>query len=70
MQSKHLIEPDQLASLTGKILLLDLCSDQQYQHGHIPGAIHVSPAELIDGRPPAPGRLPDENRLKELFSRA
>ena len=69
MKSKHLIEPAELDSLSGKILLIDLCSDQQYAHAHIPGAIHVSPSELVDGRPPAPGRLPDQSRLNILFSR-
>jgi thiosulfate/3-mercaptopyruvate sulfurtransferase len=66
---QHLIEPSELGSLSGKILLIDLCSDLQYSQGHIPGAVHVSPSELVDGRPPVPGRLPEKHRLDELFSR-
>jgi thiosulfate/3-mercaptopyruvate sulfurtransferase len=66
---QHLIEPAELADLTGPVLLVDLCSDRQYQQGHIPGAVHVSPAELVAGRPPVPGQLPDQHRLGELFSR-
>lgn len=65
----HLIEPSELDSLSGNILLIDLCSDLQYSQGHIPGAVHVSPSELVDGRPPVPGRLPEKHRLDELFSR-
>jgi hypothetical protein len=33
------------------------------------GAIHVAPAELVCGTPPATGQLPGVTRLEELFSR-
>lgn len=66
---QHLVEPRELGNLSGDLLLVDLCSDQQYLSGHIPGAVHVSPPELMDGRSPAPGRLPDKPRLDALFSR-
>ena len=63
-----LIEPRELADLDGDLLIVDLCSEQQYAAGHIPGAIHVSPAALMCGTPPAPGKLPEKQRLDELFS--
>jgi len=69
MTHTRLIEPEQFNSLQGKILLIDLCSDQQYLQAHIPGAVHVSAGELLNGQPPAPGKLPDNERLNRMFSR-
>ncbi|MCK9502597.1 MAG: rhodanese-like domain-containing protein [Porticoccaceae bacterium] len=66
---QHLIEPEELQATTDPVLIIDLCNDHQYLQGHIPGAVHVSAAEIMDGRPPAPGRLPDKHRLDKLFSR-
>ena len=37
--------------------------------GHIPGSVHVAPAELVGGIAPATGRLPDVERLNGLFGR-
>ena len=51
------------------LLIVDLCSDEQYRLGHIPGAVHVAPRELVLGEPPAPGRLPHKEQLDALFSR-
>lgn len=65
----HLVEPRELAQLQGDLLIIDLCNDQQYLRGHIPDAVHVSPGELMDGHPPAPGKLPEKHRLDALFSR-
>ncbi len=48
---------------------VDLCKEQLYQRAHIPGAIHVSPSQLMRGEVPAPGKLPDAARLNTLFSR-
>ena len=39
------------------------------RHGHIDGAVHVAPAELVSGIAPATGQLPDLARLEALFSR-
>lgn len=66
-----IVEPDELhANLEQpNLLLIDLCNDQQYLAGHIPGAIHVSPSELVSGAPPAPGKLPGIERIHQLFSR-
>jgi thiosulfate/3-mercaptopyruvate sulfurtransferase len=51
------------------LLIVDICRDENYTQGHIPGAIHISPADLIAGIPPAVGRLPDIGKLEQLFSR-
>jgi thiosulfate/3-mercaptopyruvate sulfurtransferase len=40
-----------------------------FERAHIPGAVLVTPAELVDGRPPATGRLPDLERLTALIAR-
>ncbi|MGK2914247.1 MAG: sulfurtransferase [Porticoccaceae bacterium] len=52
-----------------RLLIVDLCGDTLYQHTHIPGAVHVSPVELLSGEAPAVGRLPSVGRLNALFSR-
>ena len=51
-----------------KLLLVDVSSPESYRQGHIPGAIHLPPAVLQHGAPPAPGRLPGPERLGEIFS--
>jgi len=70
---QHLIEPSELKTIiesgADDYLIIDLCGEQSYQHGHIPGSVSVFPAELMDGRPPAPGKLPEKHRLDEMLSR-
>lgn len=65
-----LLEPEQLQQhlSDSNLLIIDLCSDEQYRLGHVPGAIHVSPREIVSGQPPAPGRLPSQRELDGLFS--
>lgn len=66
-----IIEPDQLFSLIHEpdLLIIDVCQPALYQHLHIPGAVHISPAELVSGQPPATGKLPSTEILEKLFSR-
>jgi thiosulfate/3-mercaptopyruvate sulfurtransferase len=66
-----IIEPDQLEEILDdpQLLIVDLCQPGVYPQLHVPGAIHVSPAELVAGIPPAVGKLPDKERLAVLFSR-
>lgn len=66
-----LLEPAELEPLLGTadLLIVDLCNDNLYSQGHIPGAIHVSPPELVCGIPPATGKLPSTQKLEQLFSR-
>lgn len=65
------VEPAALeeALSNDSLLLIDLCSDELYQRYHLPGAVHVSPGELVAGTRPAVGKLPDLPRLKALFER-
>lgn len=66
-----IVEPDLLQEhlADDKLLIVDLCSEQNFARGHVPGAVHVSPRELVSGTPPAPGKLPAEQQLNRLFSR-
>ena len=50
------------------LLIIDVSSPENYLRAHIPGALHLPPAALLCGYAPAPGKLPDEDRLEELFS--
>ncbi len=47
--------------------IVDLCSEQSYLAGHIPGAIHLPPQTIMSGQPPAPGRLPSKEQLQKVF---
>lgn len=64
----QLLSAEALHAALGRadLLVLDLGSAENYQSGHVPGAIHVAPAMIIDGRPPAPGKLPAAERLDAL----
>ncbi len=57
----HLNDPD--------LMIIDLCSADAYQAGHIPGAIHVSPVDIVAGIKPAVGKLPGIDQLNQFFSR-
>ena len=71
MELDLIIEPSQLATRLENpdLLIIDLCQMQNYARMHIPGAIHVSPAELVSGIPPATGKLPALAQLTSLFER-
>jgi len=66
-----IIEPRDLEAMLGdeRLLLIDLCREETWSQAHLPGAIHVTPAELIAGTKPAVGKLPPPERLEALFSR-
>lgn len=66
-----IIEADDLKPILGqsRLLIVDLCSPERFAEGHIPGAVHVLPRELVKGTPPAPGDLPDIAQLESLFGR-
>ncbi len=66
-----LIEPEAFHKARddeSNLLLIDLCSSDSYLSGHIPGAVHLPPMVLQNGAPPAPGRLPEPERLADIFS--
>ncbi|WNO11735.1 rhodanese-like domain-containing protein [Teredinibacter sp. KSP-S5-2] len=55
-------------SLAGVDLrIVDLSSEQSYQAGHIPGAIHLPPQAIISGQPPVPGKLPGKEQLEKVM---
>lgn len=67
-----IIEPEVLSEAVqgdANLLVVDLCSDENYARHHVPGAVHVSPGELVSGVRPAVGKLPELARLESLFSR-
>ena len=51
------------------LLLVQVTSADVYASAHLPGAVLVTPGELVCGIPPATGRLPEASQLVELFSR-
>ncbi|MBL4820114.1 MAG: sulfurtransferase [Gammaproteobacteria bacterium] len=65
-----ILEPDQLEEIlhNDDLLIVDVCQPGVYERVHVPGAVHINPGALVCGTPPAPGKLPDEARLNELFS--
>lgn len=66
----RVIEPTTFAAeRSGSELLIHVGDAGNYAQAHIPGAVLVEPRELVDGRPPATGRLPAQERLEALFSR-
>lgn len=65
-----LLEPEALeAQPRENLLLVHVASREAYGRAHLPGAILVEPKELVDGTPPATGRLPSVDRLTALFGR-
>ncbi|MDR7023624.1 MAG: rhodanese-like domain-containing protein [Pseudomonadales bacterium] len=64
-----LIEPAHLASRLDapELILVDLTSSARYAAGHIPGAYFVDPKRTQLGQPPAPGLLPEQAQLEQLF---
>ncbi|WP_339515848.1 rhodanese-like domain-containing protein [Pseudomonas sp. RL_15y_Pfl2_60] len=64
------IEPAELASRLDapELILVDLTSAARYASGHIPGAYFVDPKQTQLGLPPAPGLLPDQESLEQMFS--
>jgi thiosulfate/3-mercaptopyruvate sulfurtransferase len=66
-----IIEPEQLEAILDepKLLVVDLCQASVYRQFHVPGAVHVRPAELVCGIPPATGKLPTREQLAALLSR-
>lgn len=64
-----IIEPEDFASLdTRHCLILDLSSEANHLAGHIPGAIYLPFKLLMCGQPPAPGKIPSEQHIQQLFS--
>lgn len=64
-----ILEPSELERLLDdeQLLIVDLCRPETWTQGHIPGAVHVAPTDLIAGIKPAVGKLPAIERLNALF---
>lgn len=65
-----LIEPENLARYLSldHVCVVDLCSEQSYMSGHIPGAVHLPAQVLVSGHPPTPGKLPGLAQLQRIFN--
>ena len=50
-------------------LVVQVTSPEVYAAGHIPGAVHVAPGDLVSGIPPATGQLPAAAQLTAVFRR-
>lgn len=48
------------------LLIVDLSSEENYQKGHIPGAIHLPATRLLSGNAPIPNKLPNLDQLQQL----
>lgn len=66
-----LLEPKQLIQWLGEpdLLIVDVCKPATYQQLHLPGAIHISPSELVCGVQPATGMLPPLAQIQALMDR-
>ncbi len=64
-----LIEPEALEALLGRddLLIVDLSRSDVHARAHVPGAVHLEYGRLVLGAPPAPGRLPDPGRLRQVL---
>lgn len=60
-----LIEPDQLDKLSDgeNVLIVDLCSVENYIKYHIPGAVHLDYGRIVAGHRPVMGLIPDSESL-------
>lgn len=65
-----ILEADQLEPLLGHedLLIVDLCNPQLYSHSHIPGALSISPQNMVSGVKPAAGKLPAVEQLNQMLS--
>lgn len=65
----RLLEPEDLAARRSRgdplepLLIVDVGRASTYAQLHVPGAVHLDPALLVSGRPPAVGDLPGPEQL-------
>ena len=69
--SVTLVEAPDLAAEIGNdgLLLVQVTSAEVFLQAHLPGAVLVTPADLVCGIPPATGKLPDHEQLVALLDR-
>ncbi|EKF75954.1 thiosulfate sulfurtransferase [Alcanivorax hongdengensis A-11-3] len=65
-----LLEPAELANHLDddNLLIIDLSKPAIYVQAHVPGAIHLDFKRLQTGAQPAPGMIPDDDTLGDLFT--
>ena len=68
-QSVSVIEPTELDLDAPDLMLVQVTSVEVFQQARIPGAVLVTPQELVCGVPPASGRLPEPDQVLALFQR-
>ena len=66
---EELAERLENGSNPSNLLIAQVTSPDVYAAGHVPGAVHVAPADLVSGIPPATGQLPNGDALTVLFRR-
>jgi len=64
-----LLEPEQLEAHLGddELLLVDLCRPETYLKFHIPGAVHLDYADLVQAHKPIMGLLPSAQQLGRVL---
>lgn len=64
-----LVECERLAELSGaeNLLVVDLCSTENYAKYHIPGAVHLDYARIVADDKPVMGLLPETDSLSETM---
>lgn len=70
-----LLQTDDVAALLDNqqaetVLPAFVGSEEAFRSAHLPGSIHIYPAQLVCGVAPAVGKLPDADDLQALFSNA
>ncbi len=65
-----LLEPEQLLPLLAdeSLLIIDCSSETNFLQAHIPGSVHLPPAQLQSGVKPASGKIPGIEDLSRLFA--
>ena len=65
-----LIEPQALENHLNdeNLLIIDLCTREAYNANHIPGAIHFDYSHIVKIDKPVMGKVPDDDKLIEIFS--
>lgn len=67
-----ILDAEDVAGLLGddRIVIVDLSKEENYEAGHIPGAVYIEAADLSDSKPPVMGLLPPEDALARVLSQA
>ncbi len=69
-----LVNATDLAQLTGgghsegNVVVIDVRSEAEYAAGHIPGARHLDPNEVVDSSSPIEGALKSEAEITQILS--